>query len=126
MGTAVGGLPGECPFLYYARDGGRLLSRRTGIWILVGMTVLVASGALLMPRMSQPLSYHEFADQRSWLGIVNFADVVSNAAFAFVGVWGLAVLLANPSRVSFVDGRERWAYVVVFAGMVLVAAGSSY
>lgn len=90
------------------------------------MTALVAGAAVLTPRVAQPLSYHQFADQRTWWGIGNFADVASNLGFAIVGVWGLTVLLGSSQGVRFIDARERWPYVVVFAGMILVAAGSSY
>lgn len=98
-----------------------MLSRRTGVWVLIGVTVAVAIAAMLAPRTPQPLSYHQFADHRSWLGIVNFGDVVSNLGFALVGAWGLAVLLGNSNQVVFVDGREPLPYLVVFAGMLLVA-----
>jgi hypothetical protein len=101
-----------------------VLSRRTGVWVLVGLTVLTAVVAALMPRFAQPLSYHQFADRRSWFGIANFGDVVSNLGFAIVGLWGLLVLVRG--KTLFVDTRERWPYVIVFAGMVLVAVGSSY
>jgi Ceramidase len=103
-----------------------VLSKGAGVWVLIVVTVVVASGALTAPRFAQPLSYHHFADQRSWLGIANFANVASNAAFAIVGVWGLLLLLSSSEPALFIDARERWAYVTVFAGMVLVAAGSSY
>jgi hypothetical protein len=113
-----------------------MLSKRTGIWVLLSVTVIVALAAMMAPRVAQPLSYHHFADQRSWLGIPNFGDVVSNLGFAIVGIWGLLVLLrgqdsqdttkAARPRVTFVDPQERWAWLIVFAGMVLVAAGSSY
>jgi hypothetical protein len=76
------------------RDGGRVLSRRTGVWILAGVTLLVTAAAMFAPRIAQPLSYHHFADQRSWLGIPNFGDVASNLGFAVVGLWGLWALLA--------------------------------
>ena len=54
--------------------------------------------------------------------------------FAVVGVWGLAFLLrlkdADGSRYFvgryFEDSRERWFYVILFAGMLLTAFGSSY
>lgn len=114
-----------------------MLSKGTGVWMLILLTVAVACAAGLAPRFAQPLAYHHFADQRSWLGIANFGDVVSNLAFAIVGVGGLVVVLGSAGmaeamrlrsvgEVSFVDTQERWAYVIVFAGMVLVAAGSSY
>lgn len=103
-----------------------MVSRRTGVWILSGMTVVIACGTIVTPRTAQPLAYHHFADRRSWLGIPNFGDVVSNVGFAIVGVWGLAVLLGQRERVKFVDPRERRNYVIVFAGMVLLAVGSGY
>jgi hypothetical protein len=103
-----------------------VLSKRTGVAVLVGLTLVVIVGAILAPRLAEPLSYHNFADRRVWLGIPNFADVVSNVGFAVVGVWGLGILLGKSSRVRFVDPRERWPYVIVFAGMVLTAIGSSY
>jgi hypothetical protein len=103
-----------------------VLSKRTGAVVLVSMTLVVIIAATLVPRIAQPLAYHNFADHRVWLDVPNFDDVVSNAGFAIVGIWGLVVLLGKPSRVRFVDSRERWPYVIVFAGMVLTAIGSSY
>jgi hypothetical protein len=46
--------------------------------------------------------------------------------FAIVGIWGLGILLGESSRVQFVDSRERWPYVIVFAGTILTAIGWSY
>lgn len=103
-----------------------MLSRRTGIWVLVALTAAVTVAALMAPRLAQPLRYHQFADQRSWLGIANFGDVASNLGFAAIGLWGLIALLGGRGQIVFVDARERWAYVVVFGGMVLVSVGSSY
>lgn len=103
-----------------------MLSKRTGVVVLVSLTLVVIIAAILAPRLAQPLAYHNFADRRVWLGIPNFADVVSNVGFALVGIWGLLVLLGKSSRAQFVDSRERWPYVIVFAGMVLTAIGSSY
>ena len=103
-----------------------MLSKRTGVVVLVSLTLVVIIAAILAPRIAQPLAYHNFADRRAWLGIANFGDVVSNAGFAIVGLWGLTILLRKPSRVQFVDSRERWPYLIVFAGMVLTAVGSSY
>jgi hypothetical protein len=94
--------------------------------VLVTLTLVVILAAIWAPRISQPLAYHNFADRRVWLDIPNFGDVVSNAGFAIVGLWGLVILLGERSRVQFVDSRERWPYVTVFAGMILTAIGSSY
>lgn len=103
-----------------------MLSKRTGVVVLVSLTLVLIIAAIFAPRLAQPRCYHNFADRRVWLGIPNFADVVSNAGFAIVGIGGLVILLRRSSRVQFVDSRERWPYVIVFAGMVLTAIGSSY
>ncbi len=81
---------------------------------------------MLAPRTPQPLSYHHFADQRSWLGIANFGDVTSNVLFALIGVAGLLYLGGKSSQEQFTDARERWFYLVIFVGLFLTAFGSSY
>jgi len=76
--------------------------------------------------MDLPPSYHNFADQRGWLGIPNFGDVSSNLAFLVAGICGLAFLSKNSSSHQFVDPRERWPYAILFLGLVLTAFGSAY
>ena len=58
------------------------------MWVLVTFTIALGAIAALTPRIPQPQSYHDFADQRAWLGIPNFGDVASNLLFAVSGVWG--------------------------------------
>lgn len=93
--------------------------------LLATVAVAVAIIALLFPPIPQPLSYHNFADQRSWLGIPNFGDVISNVPFAIVGIWGL-IFLSGPRGKNFSDPRERWLYVFMFAALILTALGSGY
>jgi hypothetical protein len=105
------------------------MSRSEAILLLLGVTVVVGTVAILLPRIPQPLSYHNFADQRPWLGIPNFGNVASNLSFAAVGIWGLIFLLRLPPlklEQHFADCRERWPYIVVFIGVLLTAVGSSY
>jgi hypothetical protein len=105
------------------------MSRSKAILLLVVVAVVVGAVALVLPRIPQPLSYHNFADQRAWLGIPNFGNVASNLPFAVVGIWGLIFLLRRPSRElqqHFADSRERWPYILVFIGVLLTAFGSSY
>ena len=52
--------------------------------ITVGAIVLLA----LHGRIAQPPHYNEFADQSSIFGIPHAADVLSNAGFALVALWG--------------------------------------
>lgn len=94
--------------------------------MLVAFTIAVVAVAALAPRVPQPLSYHDFADERSLAGIPNFGDVASNLLFAVSGVWGLIFLLGRHGQELFLDPRERWAYVFVFLGLLLTAFGSAY
>ena len=103
-----------------------LLSRRTGIWLFPVVAAALGIAALLVPRIPQPLSYHHFADRRSWLGIPNFGDVASNILFLLAGLWGLAFLCRKSSQTRFIDPRERWPYVFIFLGLLLTACGSAY
>ena len=93
--------------------------------ILIGPAILIAIIGFLIPPIPQPLSYHNFADQRAWLGIPNFGDVTSNLPFAIVGIWGLIVMFTRGAT-KFVDERERWFYLVMFAALILTAFGSGY
>jgi hypothetical protein len=97
-----------------------------GVWVLVAFTIAVLAVAALAPQVHQPLSYHDFADQRSLAGIPNFGDVASNLLFAASGALGLFFLLGKRAQEHFVDPRERWAYVFIFLGLLLTAFGSAY
>jgi hypothetical protein len=97
--------------------------------LLVALTLVVATVFSLLPRIPQPQSYHHLADQRSYLGIHNFGDVVSNLPFALIGLWGLVFLTGSNGdlpREHFIDKRERWPYRGVFVGLLLTSLGSSY
>jgi hypothetical protein len=99
-----------------------MISRSKAPLLLIGVAVVVAIVAILIPPIPQPLSYHDFADHRGWLGIPNFGDVISNVPFAIVGLWGLFIL----HGVRFADSRERLPYTVMFASLILTAFGSAY
>ena len=103
-----------------------MVSRRAGFTILVLVLLVVAVTAFLVPRIPQPLGYHDFADHRSWLGIPNFGNVVSNLPFAIFGVMGFAFLFSSSSQGKFLDARERWPYLFFFIGLFLTAFGSGY
>jgi hypothetical protein len=99
-----------------------LLSRKNGIALMLGVAAGIAVLTIRMSPIPQPASYHNFADQRSWLGLTNFLNVISNLAFAIVGVWGIAFILrsgAADQKEPFLDARERWPYLAIFAGLVL-------
>ena len=60
----------------------------------------MAIAALLLPRTPQPLSYHHFADARSWLGIANFGGVASNVLFLVAAMgFGISVRQVQPGAI---------------------------
>ncbi|PYX89588.1 MAG: alkaline phytoceramidase [Acidobacteria bacterium] len=102
----------------------RNVSLRTRVLIVLGVAVFCAFGLALVKPIPQPLSYHYFADQRQLCGIPNAGNTVSNLPFLFVGVWGIIVILRGRAR--FIDARERWFYLIFFAGVALTCIGSAY
>lgn len=102
-----------------------MLSKSKAPLLLIGVAIVIAIIALLLPPIPQPLSYHNFSDHRAWLDVPNFGDVVSNLPFAIVGAWGLIFLFTSCAG-RFADPRERWLYVVMFGGLILTAIGSGY
>ena len=78
------------------------------------VTVLAAVAfAFLAPPIRQDEQYHNFADQRTILGIANFWNVVSDLPFAVIGVSGLRGFRDRVSR-------------LMFAGVFLTAFGSAW
>lgn len=89
------------------------------------LAALIAS--LWLPPLAQDPAYHHFADDRHWLGLANFADVVSNLAILLAAAWGLAVSLrtAAPSE-RFATADERRYASLYFGALVLTAMGSTW
>ena len=87
----------------------------------------VAAAAIIAVTQIQPITqdpnYHAFADQRMLLGIPNFWNVVSNAAFVPAGLFGL---WAAFRRARWIESRDKWPWAVAAAGVILVALGSGY
>jgi len=102
-----------------------LVSFKTSLILLVSTILLTAMVFYLLKPIPQFQSYHNFADQRSWLGIPNTWNVLSNIAIALPGLWGL-FLLFSPKKIQFNDYRERWFWIGISMGLILIAVGSSY
>jgi hypothetical protein len=79
--------------------------------------------------LPQPLSYHDFKDDRTLLGVPNALNVLSNVPFLLVGAWGLWFLLvgkgSRPGQ-AWQEPAERWAFVLMFLGVALTGFGSAY
>jgi hypothetical protein len=91
---------------------------------VIGMSLIAA----MWSPIPQPPGYHLFADHRSFLGIPNCLNVLSNVPFAIVGLLGLAATFSDRAKQAppFSDPWERWPYAALFAGVALTSVGSSY
>jgi hypothetical protein len=98
------------------------LTRGEKICLAVLLVALLAWA--LSARIAQDPAYHGFADQRSWLGIPNAANVLSNLGFLAVGVIG-ALALASPRRTRFGQATEAGLWCVAL-GFIATAIGSAW
>lgn len=77
--------------------------------------------ALLFYRpVPQDQTYHNFIDQRSFIGIPNFLNVITNLSFAIVGLIGL------PVAVKLQEKKLRLIHIILFTAFVLLLFGSGY
>lgn len=108
----------------------RHTSRRAKALVLWLLAVVLAAVAFMLPRIAQPLWYHDFADQRSCFGLPNCLDTASNALFILVGLAGLVFLRSTPrsssARRTFIDALEALPYALFFFAAILVGLGSGY
>jgi hypothetical protein len=104
----------------------RLLTPRQFRWrvlVLIGLGLVMIVWLFSGPPLPQALAYHDFADQRTLLGIPHCLNVISNVPFVLVGVLGLWQL----RRLGcFLDAHERWPYRFFFIGIALTGLGSAY
>ena len=87
----------------------------------MGAAAIAAGFALTSPIPQDP-TYHLFADDRTFLGITNAMDVLSNLPFVVVGFLGIAYILRQKSGV----GELAVPYAVFFLGVFLTGFGSGY
>lgn len=80
---------------------------------------------LVTPRIPQSQSYHQFADQRTFFGVPNCLNVISNFPFLIVGAVGLVLCLhGNYLRLSLQG--EVWGWTCFYVGVTSTAFGSAY
>jgi hypothetical protein len=75
-----------------------------------------------IPVIAQDPAYHAMADQRTLLGVPNFANAMSNLGFLVAGLAGLRAT----ARSHFADAWERQPWFALFAGTLLTAFGSTW
>lgn len=103
------------------------VSRRARLGLVVGVATAAVVAMVLLPPLKQPQAYHQFADQRTALGVSHFQDVASNLPFLVAGLMGLACASGRiKPGFQFIEPRERGWYVAFFGAILLTAFGSAY
>lgn len=92
-------------------------SPRTLVLLALGLALGLA--LWLHGPIAQWTTYHEFADQRAWLGLPNAADVLSNLPFALVGLAWLWAMRERPRS----DSSLAWNAFAI--ALIATSAGSA-
>nr|XP_043628944.1 uncharacterized protein LOC122600303 [Erigeron canadensis] len=77
------------------------------------------------PSIPQDQDYHNFADQRHFLGIPNALNVISNVPFLIIGVIGLILCYYKNYFKLSLQG-ELCGWTLFYIGVAAVGFGSSY
>jgi len=91
--------------------------------VILGAAALVLLALAKLPTIVQDPLYHAFADGRSFYGVANFWNVISNVPFLIAAFLGLRALR---SPRPFTEAWERTAYRAFLVGAAAVGVGSSY
>ena len=97
-------------------------SRPAELALLLAVAALAALAALL-PATGLPAGYHDFADQRTLLGLPHALDVLSHLPFAVMGAWGLWWLRRVP--LDRLGTAQRGLAGLFFIGLMATAFCSS-
>lgn len=100
-------------------------SRRAAALLLLLLGAALAGTVALLLPLAQPLSYHDFADQRAFFGIPHCLNVVSNLAFLPVAAAGLG-RLRRSSGTGLVGHTPRLPYALFFLALAATGLGSAW
>lgn len=102
---------------------------RTQLLILGIFSVGIVLISGIIPPTSQSIEYHKFVDQRTYFGVPNFFNVISNVFLLFSGLAGLMFLLRPQEFLihgTFIKSSERWPYFILFLSVIMAALASTY
>jgi hypothetical protein len=88
------------------------------------ITVLLSLAMAWHGPIAQLPHYHDFADQSMFAGVPHAGDVLSNAGFALVALWGLVRLW--PRRAHPLLAQAWPGYALFLCALLLTSAGSAF
>jgi hypothetical protein len=89
--------------------------------ILLGVTIAAIIIISRFSPVSQDPAFHNFSDNRTYAGIPNFWNVVSNIGFIIVGISGIVIALRSSTNLVF-----KITFSTLFIAVILTGAGSAY
>ncbi|UXI04390.1 ceramidase domain-containing protein [Photobacterium sp. TY1-4] len=103
-------------------------SRSARLLFLWGIVIVLAGLLVYFAPITQSRYFYQYADQRPWLGIANFANVVTNLPFLWVGILGLAQLRQSPSRFSAtaLTPDSRTLSIAFYLGLITAFFASAF
>ena len=96
---------------------------KSEISFLAGLIILLLL-AIFLPAIAQNQNYHNFADQRTFFGIKNASNTLSNLAFILVGLWGLINFYKN----KYIKISNSFSVLLTFffISIIFTGIGSAY
>ena len=86
-----------------------------------GVSVMVL---ILVPPIAQDPGFHNFSDQKKFIGIPHFWNVMTNIPFLALGIMGLVKIHKHKLQGMLPDLYK--AYIAFFTGLILIGLGSGY
>ncbi len=97
---------------------------RKNLVLLAIIALLIAMIFMLVANpIPQDSAYHDFYDKRTLLATPHFWNVISNLPYAFVGVWGIYLLLKD--KLTIIKALTPLYYLFCI-GVFFVCFGSGY
>jgi hypothetical protein len=94
------------------------------LWLIIAVSLCAFGGLCFLGRVPLGPHYHDFVDKRTFWGIPNGQDVLSNIPFMLSGAAGLGWLFFGSTGRSFLSPVERLPYVIFFLGVLFTGFGS--
>ena len=99
-------------------------NKKTGFITIILVSMLGLLYVISLDPIAQDVEYHSFKDQRTYFGILNFWNVISNIPFLIVGCMGIYSIYFT-HKIKLLNDIKT-AYSLFFIAVTTVAFGSSY
>jgi len=106
-----------------------IISSSLGQISIIIISIIIYFG--FVPDIKQDQAYHNFADQRSYYGVSNYSNVITNVVFFVVGMWGIIELYLITNRSYFLNDRYELfknfiMQLIFFLSVAFTCTGSAY